>query len=184
MLMQQTTMQKKSQNLFSIKHILLCLVLTTTHIGIVLADDEPHAEDKQLAWNFTLKSHTGKNIKLSELRGQVIALNFWASWCGTCLQQFPLLNSYFQKNKNKGFTLLSINLDENLLTATRLIQKHQFDYPILFDTTNQVSRLYSVDNLPTLFLIDRDGFIRYTLDDSQIKQQDITQQAIEDLLSE
>lgn len=168
--------------------LLSCLVSICLFNNVCLAnenkDEENSAEAKPLAWDFTLKSHRGNNIKFSELRGQVVALNFWASWCGNCLQQFPLLNSYYQQNKDKGFTLLSINIDEDIIKATRLIHKRQFDYPVLFDTFNEVSRLYSVDDLPTVYLIDRDGVIRYTLDDSQIKQQKITQQVIEDLLNE
>jgi len=169
---------------FKIKQIFICFIFSMGLFNTSVMANEKDSADKQLAWDFTLKSQNGKNIKLSELRGQVILVNFWATWCGNCLQQFPLLNSYYQKNKDKNFTLLSINIDEDLLTATRLIQKRQFDYPILFDPYNQVSRLYSVEDLPTLFLIDRDGLIRYTLDDSQIKQQKITQQVIEDLLNE
>jgi peroxiredoxin len=168
-----------------IKQLLLCLIIPVSLFShALMADEEQTTEDKQLAWNFTLKSQHGKNIKLSELRGQVIALNFWATWCGTCLQQFPALNYYQQKNSAKGFTVLSINIDEDLLTATRHVKKRKFNYPVLFDSLNMVSRLYSVDDLPTLFLIDRDGYLRYTLDDSKIKQQKITQQVIEDLLNE
>ncbi|VAW72651.1 hypothetical protein MNBD_GAMMA10-1436 [hydrothermal vent metagenome] len=141
-------------------------------------------KEQQLAWNFTLKSQTGENIKLSELRGQVIALNFWASWCGTCIQQFPILKAYHQKNKDRGFTVLSVNMDEDMEKVTRLIQKRKFAYPVLFDPQSQVSRLYPVDDLPTLFLIDRDGYIRYSLDDEKIRRQKITQQVIEDLLNE
>ncbi len=166
------------------KHLMILLVFISSLVSAAIASDDNLKENKQLAWNFTLKSQNGKNIKLSELRGKVIAVNFWASWCGKCLQQFPLLNIYYHENKNKGFMLLSINIDEDVLTATRLLQKHQVDYPVLFDSTNQTSRLYTVDDLPTLFLIDRDGFIRYTLDDTQINQQKITQQVIEDLLNE
>jgi len=149
-----------------------------------MANDEPEDENKQRAWNFTLKSQHGKNIKLSELRGNVIALNFWATWCGTCIQQFPFLNAYYQKNRNRGFIMLSVNIDEDLGKASRLVSKRQFGYPVLFDPANQASRLYSVDDLPTLYLIDRDGYIRYSLDDEKIKQQGITQQVIEDLLNE
>ena len=168
-----------------IKHILLYLLISISMLSrTTLAEEEKQEENKQLAWDFTLKSQNGKNIKLSELRGRVIAINFWASWCGNCIQQFPVLNKYYQKNKNKDFSLLSINIDDDLHKATRLVQKRKFNYPVLFDTTNQVSRLYSVSDLPSLILIDRDGYIRYSLDDSQIKQQKITQQVIEELLNE
>lgn len=170
--------------IFSTQHPLILVVFLCLSINTAMADENIQKEDKQLAWNFTLKSQNGKNIKLSELRGQVIALNFWATWCGNCIQQFPLLNTYFQQNKEKGFTLLSINIDEDLLATSRFIKKRNFDYPVLFDPYNQVSQLYSVDDLPTLFLIDRDGFIRHSLDDSQINQQEITQQVIEALLNE
>lgn len=149
-----------------------------------MANDVPEDENKQLAWNFTLKSQQGKNIKLSELRGQVIALNFWSSQCGTCIQQFPILKTYYQKNKHRGFVILSVNIDEDLEKAHLLVRKRQFGYPVLFDPANQASRLYSVDELPTLYLIDRDGYIRYSLDDEKIKKQAITQQVIEDLLNE
>jgi len=179
----------------AIKYILFSLIISiglwisVGHAEEEKAPDEINQEEKtkdekQLAWDFTLKSHSGKNIKLSELRGRVIAVNFWASWCGTCVQQFSVLEAYYQKNKNRDFSLLSINIDEDPLKANRLMKKHRFDYPILFDTFTHVSRLYSASELPTLFLIDRDGFIRYTLDDSQIKQQKITQRVIEELLNE
>jgi len=177
--------QRSGFHISTLKNSFICFVLVISLLGnFCVAEEKATDSDRQLAWNFTLKSQNGKNIKLSELRGQVIALNFWASWCGTCIQQFPLMNAYHQKNKDRGFTLLSINIDEDLLTATRFVQKRNFDYSVLYDTSNQVSRLYSVNDLPTLFLIDRDGYIRYTLDDSKIKQQNITQQVIEDLLNE
>jgi len=171
--------------ILSLKNIFSYFVISISLIcNISYADENKNMGEKQLAWNFTLKSQNAKNIKLSELRGNVIMLNFWASWCGTCLQQFPLLNTYYQKNKTQDFILLSINIDEDLLTATRLIQKRHFDYPVLFDPYNQTSQLYSIDDLPTIFIIDKDGFIRHTLDDSQLKQQAITQQVIKDLLNE
>jgi len=174
-------MQNLSFQMRLIKNILLCLVFSLSLFSnLTLAEEE----EKKLAENFTLKSQNGINIKLSELRGQVIALNFWATWCGNCVHQFPLLNAYYQQNKDKDFTLLSINIDDDLGKATRLIKKRSFDYPVLLDPLNQVSRLYSVSDLPTLFLIDRDGYLRYSLNEKQIKQQKITQQVIEELLNE
>lgn len=149
------------------------------------AYSENHADsDKQPAPNFTLKSQTGKNIKLSELRGQVIALNFWSTWCGNCIQLFPFIELYNKQNSAKDFTLLSINIDEDPSVATRFINKRNFNYAVLFDTKSTVSRLYEATDLPAFILIDRDGNIRYTLDDDQIKQFEITQQLIEGLLNE
>lgn len=175
------------QSRYFLKQLFFCLIILFSNITLAeeeQSSEETEASGKQLAWNFTLKSQNGKNIKLSELRGRVIALYFWDSRCGTCIQQFPFIDTYYQNNKNKDFTLLSINIDEDLPTATRFLKKRKFNYPVLLDTFNQTSRLYSVSDLPTLFLINKDGYLRHSLDDSQIKQQIITQQVIEGLLNE
>ncbi|VAW56230.1 hypothetical protein MNBD_GAMMA07-182 [hydrothermal vent metagenome] len=142
------------------------------------------AKERDMAPNFTLKSNSGKNIKLSELRGQVVILNFWASWCGPCLQQFPIINKLYDKNKNKSFQLLSINLDPDKNTAISLIAKRDITHPVLFDASNQVSRLYGAETLPALFIVDRDGHLRYSLNENKIKQQNIMQQVIEGLLND
>jgi len=142
------------------------------------------AKDRELAPNFTLKSNSGKNIKLSELRGQVVILNFWASWCGACLQQLPIISKLYNKNKDKRFQLLAINIDPDTATAINIINNRQLDFTVLFDSASQVSRLYSAETLPALFIIDRDGRLRYALDETKIQQQDIIQQIIEGLLND
>ena len=159
--------------------LLLCLLIAFFSVGLQAEENE-----KSIAPNFTLKSHQGKNIKLSELRGQVIMLNFWASWCGSCIQQFPQLNQYYQQNKDRGFTLLAINMDEDIKKAQRFTGKRNIHFPVLFDPENQIIQRYSIDDIPAAVLIDRDGYIRYTLNASQIKQYKITQQVIKGLLNE
>ena len=72
--------------------------------------------------NFTLKSNSGKNIKLSELRGQVVLINFWASWCGPCRQEMPELNKLYSKYKKLGFTILGVNVEENNTEALKIIK--------------------------------------------------------------
>jgi peroxiredoxin len=111
--------------------------------------------------NFTLKSNTGKNIKLSELRGQVILLNFWASWCGPCRQEMPLLEKLQQRYSALGFTVLGVNVEEDPSKAKSLLKDIPVSFPILFDTQNTVSKLYDVSAMPSTVMIDRDGNMRY-----------------------
>lgn len=119
------------------------------------------SEMKQPAPNFTLKSNSGKNIKLSEFRGQVVLLNFWASWCGPCRTEMPLLVKIHEKYKGMGFTVLGVNVEEDSAPAKSIINKTKISFPVLFDQTNSVSKQYNVSAMPSTIVIDRDGNMRY-----------------------
>ena len=111
--------------------------------------------------DFTLKSTSGENIKLSELRGQVVLINFWASWCGPCRQEMPLLDQMYQKYSPLGFTLLGVNVEQDSADAQRMLKDTPVTFPILFDAQNQVSKLYDVTAMPSTVLVDRDGKVRF-----------------------
>ena len=111
--------------------------------------------------DFTLKSLSGENVKLSELRGQVVLINFWASWCGPCRQEMPLLDQMYQKYGELGFTLLGVNVEQDSADAQRLLHDTPVTFPILFDTQNVVSKLYDVTAMPSTVIVDRDGNVRF-----------------------
>lgn len=127
---------------------------TLVFAGNALAERVP-------APDFTLKSRTGENIKLSELRGQIVMVNFWASWCGPCRIEMPLLEDLYQEYQDYGFELLGINVDENTADAERLLARIPVTFPILLDPQSSVSKAWQVDAMPTTVLIDRDGMVRY-----------------------
>jgi len=132
--------------------LVLSLVITNASLASSITGD---------AADFTLKSRAGKNIKLSEYRGDVIMVNFWASWCGPCRQEMPALESLYKKYKDLGFVILGVNLDEDSSKAASLLTKIPVSFPILYDNTNKVAKLYDVKAMPTTFLIDRNGKLRY-----------------------
>ena len=113
------------------------------------------------AANFTLKSRSGKNIKLSELRGDVVMLNFWASWCGPCRQEMPLLEKIYKKYKRLGFTLLGVNVEQDTNAAKNYLKKVKVSFPVLFDNTNKTSQLYNISAMPTTIIVDRNGNQRF-----------------------
>lgn len=113
------------------------------------------------AMDFTLKSRSGENIKLSELRGEVVMINFWASWCGPCREEMPLLEDLYNEYKDYGFTLLGVNVDENREAAEKLLGQIPVSFPVLFDPESSVTQLYDVDAMPSTILVDRDGNLRY-----------------------
>lgn len=129
--------------------------------SLLLISNANSASVQGKAPNFTLKSNTGKNIKLSELRGQVVLLNFWASWCGPCRQEMPLLEKLQQRYSALGFTVLGVNVEEDSSKAKTLLKDIRVSFPILFDTQNTVSKQYKVSAMPSTVMIDRDGNMRY-----------------------
>lgn len=111
--------------------------------------------------DFTLKSRDGKNVRLSDLRGQVVMLNFWASWCGPCRQEMPILDELSKRYGRAGFTLLGVNVEQDSSLGEKYLQDTPVSFPILWDTASTASKLYNVDAMPSTVLIDRDGKIRY-----------------------
>lgn len=127
---------------------------------LVLACETANA-DRVPAPDFTLKSRSGENIRLSELRGQVVMVNFWASWCGPCRQEMPLLDDLYEQYQDYGFELLGVNVDENTADAEALLARIPVSFPILFDPQGSLSKAWAVDAMPSTVLIDRDGMVRY-----------------------
>ena len=115
----------------------------------------------QKAPDFALKSSTGENLRLSEYRGEVVMLNFWATWCGPCRQEMPLLDDLYNRYERVGFKLLGVNIDDNSQRAIDMMRELGVDFPILFDATKDVSKLYDVNAMPVTVILDREGNVRY-----------------------
>lgn len=111
--------------------------------------------------DFTLKSRSGENVKLSELRGDVVMINFWASWCAPCRQEMPLLEDMHKKYSDLGFVLLGVNVEEDSSKAAELLREVPVSFPVLYDNTNKVTKLYKVVAMPSTVMVDRDGNMRY-----------------------
>lgn len=106
---------------------------------------------------FELQGEGGSVISLSKLKGKVVYLDFWASWCGPCRQSFPWMNEMQQKYGNQGLEVLAINLDGNLSDAQKFLQDNPAKFKIAYDTKAQTPKLLGVKGMPTSYLIDRQG---------------------------
>jgi len=125
-----------------------------------------------------------RHFALETLRGRVVLLDFWASWCGPCRQSFPLYEQLRQEMPARDFALLAINLDEMADGPRAFLEEHPVHYTSLADPAGEVARQYGLIGMPTSFLIDRDGVVRAR--HTGFKPQDIEalRKEIRDLIAE
>ena len=138
----------------TVKAFTLTIAISVAGIGLADAAKKP-------APNFTLKSMSGQNLKLSEMTGNVVLINFWASWCGPCREEMPYLNALHKKYEALGFTVIGVNVEQQSKDAKGFLRNTPVDFPILLDNKNKVSKMYNVVAMPTTVMVDRDGNMRY-----------------------
>lgn len=113
----------------------------------------------QAAPDFTLRGADGKLVKLSDLRGKVVWVNFWASWCVPCKKELPDIQKLYDEKHADGLEVLAVNWREDLETATAFFDSRGLHLPLLLDRTGGVYEQYRLQGLPDSFFIDREGKI-------------------------
>lgn len=98
---------------------------------------------------------------LQELKGKVVYMDFWASWCPPCVKSFPFLNQLDHDLKDKGLHVVGINLDEKVADAQEFLTNHPVDFSIVADPSKQCAKVFELMAMPTSYLIDRKGNIRH-----------------------
>lgn len=135
--------------------------LRVTALAATLAVSSLVGASASLAPTFALPSRGGDTVTLDKLKGQVVMINFWASWCGPCRTEMPLLDQMYKRYSSLGFTLLGVNVESDSKDAEKLLQQVPVSFPVLFDKENKVSKLYEVNAMPSTVFIDRKGNVRY-----------------------
>jgi thiol-disulfide isomerase/thioredoxin len=100
-------------------------------------------------------------VSLADLKGQVVMINFWATWCGPCRQEMPLLAQLHDKYEPLGFTMLGVNVEPDSAAAVAWLKGVPVNFPILFDTDSAVAGRFGVEGMPSSVLVDRNGQVRY-----------------------
>lgn len=140
------------KNLFTAGLLATALFISASVAAIEIGKPAP---------DFTLKSLTGKNLNLTEQRGKIIVINFWASWCGPCRTEMPVLQKFYEKYQDLGVSVWGVNVEQENQAGRDFLADLNLSFPILFDASNTLSETYQVEAMPTTIIVDRDGLVRY-----------------------
>jgi cytochrome c biogenesis protein CcmG/thiol:disulfide interchange protein DsbE len=123
-----------------------------------LAQDFARALDKgQTAPEIALKTLGGETVKLSALKGKVVLVDFWASWCAPCRESMPVLEKLSKSYKDKGFVVLGVNIDNDAEAARKFLKDLPVSFQVVCDAQKQVAKAYAPPTMPSSYLIDRQG---------------------------
>jgi thiol-disulfide isomerase/thioredoxin len=116
-------------------------------------------KDKKTVPNITLMDLKGGNVELKNvIKGKVVFLNFWATWCGPCKEEMPSMEALYKEYKEKNFIFLTISVDyEGLPPVKAFIERTRYTFPVLLDPKNDTLDLFAVSRIPTTFIIDKEG---------------------------
>lgn len=140
-----------------IRKILIVLLIACTAAFVVGCEETPTVR-KVSGKDFTLNDLDGNPVRLSDYKGKVVMLEFWASWCAPCRQSVPELKTLNEKYKDRGFSLIAISLDENPKKVREFVEEFDIHYTVVIDNRD-VNAAYGVNSIPTTFILDREGNI-------------------------
>ena len=112
------------------------------------------------AFDLPVFNNTHRHVALTSLRGKVVLLDFWASWCGPCRQSFPVYEALRKEMPASDFAVLAVNLDEMIDGPTAFLEEHPVGYTSVADPLGEVARKYGLIGMPSSFVLDRDGIVR------------------------
>ena len=134
-------------------------ILFVLNIGLVSAGDLIGDS----APGFSVKDIDGKEIKLADYKGKVVLLDFWASWCIPCREEFPFLIDFYREHQKDAFIVLAVNIDDKEENMRGFLKKNYAShvFPVIFDREKSIPPLYELESMPTSIFIDKKGIIRY-----------------------
>lgn len=144
---------------------LILIVLALAAIGIAILPGlksqatVKYAEIGEPAPDFSLTSLDGKKVSLSQLKGRPVVVNFWAIWCPPCKLEMPALEGLSKDAAAKGFSLLTVNQEEDKSTVENFLEDNGYTFPVVLDSSGDVSELYKVTGIPTTVFINSKGII-------------------------
>ncbi len=131
-----------------------------------------------------LRDLAGNNVQMSGLRGKVVLVDFWASWCGPCREEMPVLNRFHQRFASRGLVIVGVNIDREEPNMRRFLERTPVDFRIVHDGRHQVADRYAPPRMPSSYLIDKRGVVRFVHAGFRASDAREMEREIEQLLAE
>ncbi len=137
-------------------------LISVDKIGVSTVGQIPAPQEGFLAPDFALETLDGEEITLSDLRGKVVLLNFWATWCPPCRSEMPSFQEAYAKYEEEGFVIVAVNatLQDSPKDVADFVAEYGLSFPVVLDLEGEANQLYLVQSLPTSFFIDKEGIIQ------------------------
>jgi peroxiredoxin len=119
----------------------------------------PLLREKRQSRDFTLKNTEGRSVTLSRLKGKVVFLNFWATWCGPCRVEMPGMEALYRRYREEGLEFVAVDIMEDGGQVRDFLKDNGYTFPVLLDAAGSVSNSYGIQAVPSTYILDRDGKI-------------------------
>jgi peroxiredoxin len=155
-----------SGSIKKIAFLVILVVLVVLFIAGLFVMDRPTGNKAiasgDRAPEFSLKTLEGGSVNLADLKGKVVMVHFWATWCPPCVEEIPTLDRLYRSMTGKDFVMLAVNEDESGAgPVASFLQQNKLSLPVLLDPGSNVARLYGTYKLPETYIVDRQGVVRY-----------------------
>jgi cytochrome c biogenesis protein CcmG/thiol:disulfide interchange protein DsbE len=138
----------------------LLVILTVVACGGGDPPETAGIHEGSVAVDFRLPTLDGTEVSLGDYRGNVVLVNFWATWCPPCRAEIPDIEAAYQARQDEGFVVLGVSVEQTQASVAPFVQAMEMTYPVLLDETGQVYRTYRAPGLPMSILVDEEGVIR------------------------
>jgi peroxiredoxin len=156
------------------KRVLFLVLIAASLLGLLGMAGRPPLIGSP-APEIALKDLRGQEVKLSDLHGKIVLLNFWATWCKPCKEEMPAMQAAYEKLRSEGFVVLAVNELEDVQKVAEHIKTHGHTFLVVMDHDNGVANRYGVVGLPASFLIDRQGIVREHIFGSLLTEERISE---------
>ncbi len=157
-----TTVTKPRSSLRALLKVVVVIGIASAVLFFVQRQTDSEVRTYSFAPDFEITTFDGETVRLADYRGRGVVVNFWASWCGPCRAEAPILADAWRNEEGGDVVFIGLTHSDTLNGSLNFIEEYGLDYPNGPDEGNKISRLYAVDGIPATFFIDKEGMLVYT----------------------